>query len=191
MLKVAITGKPASGKSEVLEVFRKLGASCVSADDIVHQYLLSDPACIEELKKTLGSEIIVDDRIDRKKMACLVFSDPNRRLKVERIIHPRVRSKIMQVSKEADAQGAAVFAAEIPLLYEGGWDVDFDIVIAVEAPDAFCEQRFFGNDFAARAARFWPAEERRKKAHYVIENIGSLEELKKEATTLYSHVISG
>jgi dephospho-CoA kinase len=196
--RVAITGGIASGKSTVIEVFQKLGAYVVSADQITHQLLSSNTELIKQVISLLGNETLSDGCIDRKKVAKKVFNDPELLRKLEALIHPNVASEIVRLWNEVGkSQKYPLFVAEVPLLFEAGQDGWYDATCAVIAPDSFCKKRFCHasgydeGEYQRRASRQLTQAEKAKKAHFVIENIGSLDELKSKATTLYKQLTTG
>lgn len=123
---VAVTGGIGSGKSEVLKIIHSLGYPVFSADAIAHE-IYDDP---NVLKKTVQEfpECVVGQRIDRQKLADLVFCDELKRKKLEAITHPAIMQILFHKMEQASSE--FVFA-EVPLLFEGGYEKDFDAVIVV------------------------------------------------------------
>lgn len=182
--KIAVTGGLASGKTTVCDVFQELGAYVVSADQIVHQ-LLSKSAVIQKVEKLLGSQVVKDAKIKRDQVANLVFTNPTLLHKLEALMHPLVFKEIKNQYKKAIEKKATLFVAEVPLLFEAGFDSFFDQTVAVVAPENECEKRF-GKDYAQRMSRQLNPEHKAQKANYIIENLGSLEELKTKAKNLFT-----
>lgn len=133
MLKVAITGNIASGKSSVEGILRQKGYKVLDADFVVHE-LLED----ENIKKQVISafkdfDILEGNEISRKKLGQIVFKDEALRKKLESILHPFVKIEIEQFfEKEKNAKFAFV---SIPLLFEANLESMFDKIILVYADD--------------------------------------------------------
>lgn len=187
--KVAVTGGIASGKSTVTSFFQKFGAYVVSADQIVHQLLLSHTALINQVVSLLGDQILQNGCIDRKMMAEAVFKSPELLHKLEAILHPMVAAEITRQWNEARSTECPLFVAEVPLLFEAGQDSWYDVTIAVVCPEKVCKERFA--DYERRATLQWTQAQKAKKAKFIIENTGSLEELEAKCAALYTLLSTG
>ncbi len=191
--KIAVTGGLSAGKTTVCQIFKELGAYVVSADEIVHQLLSPGTATAQQVATLIGSDIISGNELDRKKIAAKVFSQPDLLVALEKILHPAVFDEIerryQQVSKD---KKHPLFIAEIPLLYEAEGEKYFDAVITVLAETDLCRQRFVeqthnpSQEFDKRMKRQIIPEIKAEKAHYTIENNGTLEQLKTSVKSLYS-----
>lgn len=186
MKKVAVTGGTASGKSTVCKVFQDLGAVAVDADAIVHELLSSDTDLGQQIIRLLGNEVLENGKLSRRRIADKVFKDPEILHALEKLLHPAVLHKIDQAYKRACESGKpGLFVAEIPLLYEIGADASYDAVIVVLSKES--RNRFSSDEeYDRRMKRQWRPDEKAKKADYVIQNDGSLDELKRKATELYN-----
>ena len=102
----------------------------------------------------------------------------------EKLLHPRV---LEEIEREYHQTRAPLFVAEVPLLFESGWEAYFDETILAVAPQEIRARRFMKKDFLLREERFWPDEEKRKRATHVIENVGTLEELKEHVQNLLTN----
>lgn len=182
--KVAVTGGLSCGKSSVCRFFKKFGSYTVSADEIVHQLLSPVTTIGQNIIKLFGNDIIINNQIDRSKIAQKVFNQPALLNSLERILHPAVQQEIVKHYEQAIKLGQAkLFVAEIPLLFEAGTENFYDVVITVIAKPDISEKRFqkaTGYDtaeFEKRSSRQMSLEEKAERADYIIENNGSLEEL--------------
>lgn len=196
--RVAVTGGIASGKSTVTEEFHKLGAYVVSADQITHQFLSFNKKIAKQVIDLLGNGILTDGCIDRKKVAKKVFTDQALLGQLEALIHPNVALEIERLWSEiAKTQKYSLFVAEVPLLFEAGHDNWYDEIIAVVANESLCRDRFCKlsgydeSEYNKRLSRQLSQTEKAKKANFVIENIGSLEELKTKAKALFKQLTTG
>lgn len=172
--KIAITGSLGSGKTTVCQLFKKYGAYCIDTDVIAHQLLSQNRHCIAEVVQEFGSDIVIKDKIDRSKLAGIVFADYNNLYKLERILHPRILKEI------ATAYGIAsrdkkfsFFVVEIPLLYEAIWEKYFDIIIYVDARLSLRRSRYNQralNFFSSREKRMSIISNKKNLSDYVIYN---------------------
>jgi dephospho-CoA kinase len=163
---VAITGGIGAGKSEALAAFARQGAATLSADDVVHDLIATDPEVRAALERRFGTT-------DRGAIAQVVFDEPAELDWLEALLHPRVRARTDAWLARA---GAPVAVVEIPLLYETGGEGRFDRVVVVTAPADVRRSRSSaagGN----REARLMPDSEKAARADYVFENSGSVDEL--------------
>ena len=188
--KIAVTGTVASGKSSVLEFFKELGAFIVDSDEIVRELLDPYSNIGKQIISRLGPEVVKSGRFDRRKMAEIVFNCPEQLKELESILHPAVLKIITDLHKEVEKrQTYRLFLAEIPLLFEIGAEQLFDQIITVKARPDIRRKRFMKSDFDARSSRQLSEEEKERHADYIIENNGSLEELKKKTFELYQLLI--
>lgn len=194
--KVAITGGLSCGKSSVCRIFKELGAYVVSADEIVHQLLASDTNLGHKVVDLLGTSILVDKRIDRSRVAQLVFQDSRKLQALETILHPAVYGEIEQQyqKQQGSNKKPPLFIAEVPLLFESDGDKRFDATVAVVANLEICFERFSQTtlsdreDFDQRVARQLPLLEKAVRADYVLINNGALTELEQPIRELYQEL---
>jgi dephospho-CoA kinase len=193
--KIAVTGGLAAGKTTVCQLFKKLGAYVISADEIVHQLLSPDTAVGQQIVRLLGSDVVSDQKLDRQKIAAQVFTQPDLLRALEKLIHPAVFDEIEhRYQKVSQEQRYSLFLAEIPLLYESEKEGQFDAVISVYAKPEVCKQRFMQQhhqpamEFELRMTRQLDPQYKAAKAQYKIENNGNFEQLKKNVQILYSQL---
>lgn len=193
--KVAVTGGLACGKSTVCRIFKNLGAHVVSADEVVHLLLSPETNLGKKVIELIGSDILIDHKIDRSKIAKKVFNQPKLLKELEGLLHPLVQEEIEKQYQQAlSKHTATLFVAEIPLLFEVGTEHFFDFTIAVLADPEVCLQRFktsTGNDdaeYRRRSEKQLSPEEKVRKADYVIYNNGSLELLQNAVNQLYDQL---
>lgn len=191
--KVAITGGLSCGKSSVCQYFKELGAHVVSADEIVHQLLIPTQPLGCQVVALLGQDIVVKGKIDRSIVAKKVFNDKALLRTLEEFMHPAVLDEIKKQYQHIKNQGnSPLFIAEIPLLFETGSEKFFDAAIAVLADSKTAMQRFMSatgydeNEYLKRMANQMPADEKAKRADYVIDNSGNKEELQKAVKNIYN-----
>jgi len=190
--KIAITGGIASGKSTVCQLFQKLGANVVSADAIAHELLNPQTNLGRQVIHTLGTDILQNGKIDRTLVARKVFKDPKLLRALEQLIHPEVLIEIRNRYEAASrARNGTLFVVEIPLLFEIGAESLFDYVIAVEADEATAKKRFEAagfepQEYERRMNRQIPQSVKSGKAHYTINNNGTLKDLEAQVKKVYA-----
>lgn len=186
MRKVAVTGSLATGKSTVCHLLQEYGAYVVDADKIVHQLLTLSSSIGQQVIKLLGTDVITNNQIDRKKISKIVFSNPEKLKALESILHPAVRLEIQrQFEAVKDNASYRFFVAEVSLLYEARMQDDFDTVIAVISDAKIARQRAVDKEAFDQRSRFQlPQTIKQAKADYVIVNQGDLTALKAEIKKL-------
>lgn len=181
-LNVGLTGNIGSGKSAVTQLFAERGAAVIDADALARA-ATEDPAVLHELAATFGEDIVRDGKLARAQLAVVVFNNPEARAELNAIIHP-------WVGREREARTAAlaawtpppaVIVHDVPLLFEVGLDTEMDKVIVVDAPlelrvaRASARSGLTEAEVRARDAAQLPLAEKVRRADFVIENSGSLE----------------
>ena len=171
MLKVALTGGIATGKSYVLARLRERGIPTIEADDIVHEALAPGTATTNAIVTRFGGVLKPDGSIDRRVLAAKVFTDPESRLQVEAIVHPVVYAHIKEWYETLDRP---IGVASIPLLYETRREGDFDFVAVTLCSPEQQLQRLLERDGISeddarqRIQSQMPGEEKARRANFVI-----------------------
>lgn len=195
MLTVAITGNIASGKSEVARRFARHDALLLDSDSIVRDITAPSTPAFAEILRRWGPQVVaLDGGLDRATLRRIVFSDPAELLELERIVHPRVLAELERRLEMARAAGERIVVCEIPLLFERGLEDRFDRVVLVEAPERTRLERLEARGIAEPEARRimatqLPPEAVRDRAHYVIANEGSIEELAARADRVWEALL--
>jgi dephospho-CoA kinase len=183
MLKVALTGGIATGKSYVLEQFRRRGVPCLDADELAHGVLAAGTEATAAIAARFGADILAPDgSVDRKKLGPIVFADQSARRELEAIVHPAVRRAIEAGLRAFERMGDAPLAVvDIPLLYENNRERFFDRVIATVCSlelqlQRMAERGIRGADARRRLASQLPGAEKAARADFVIQTDGSFQE---------------
>jgi len=186
-LSVAITGLPASGKSTVLEEFRRAGFETVDADELARKEFYKS-SNLKKIKKIFGT-------VDRKEIAARIFSDGFLKKKLERIIHPGVIKGLKLLARRAKTQ-KKFFAAEVPLLFEKKLERIFDISVAVFSISSDCLNRILGKKGigAPKIARLMikshlPSSEKARRADFVLMNKSGIKSLRLRARKIAESLI--
>ena len=190
MLKVGLTGSIGTGKSTVASIFKELGAYVIDADEVVHK-LLKRKDIKEKIRKEFGDVFTPEGEIDRKKLASIVFNNPEKKKKLEQILHPEVFKEIEKFFKQVEEKDPnAVAIADVPLMIETGSYKNYYPVIVVYAPPEVQLERLIKRgmdkeDALKRIKSQMPIEEKIKYADIVIDNTGSLQDLRKKVEEVY------
>lgn len=194
MLRVGLTGGIASGKSQVSRRLVELGAVLVDADVLAREAVEPGSEGLAEIVRAFGPGVLTDDgALNRAALGAIVFADPEKRALLNSIVHPRVRALAAEIV--AAAPEDAVVVQDIPLLVETGQAGNFDLVVVVDAPDAVRVRRLGERnglsveEAMARIGAQATREERLAAAHHVIENHGSLDDLRRAVDSLWRDVL--
>ncbi len=182
MLKVALTGGIATGKSYVLDALRTRGVPCLDADALAHGVMAPGTEASAAIATRFGDVLTPDGGIDRAKLGPIVFADPAARRELEAIVHPAVYRAIAAGLRAFELVERPPFAvADIPLLFESGHERDFDRIMATVCAESTqrTRLRLRGLSDAAidqRLSAQWPAQEKASRAHIVISTDGAFAE---------------
>lgn len=188
-----LTGGIASGKSTVAQMFRELGAHIIDADQVGHEMLLSSSAAFPDLLVAFGRGVLNSaGNIDRSKLGPLVFADPARLHQLNNIVHPRIIERTSQMAAAHCAENSgAVVIVDAALIYETGIPGRFvKTIVAWCQPDQQIERLMAKTGLSReeaglRIACQMPADEKRRRADFVIDCSGSLEETSRQVEALF------
>lgn len=193
-MRVGLTGGVASGKSSVSAILRELGAVIVDADALAREVVEPGTPGLRAVVAEFGPEVLTGDgRLDRPRLGTLVFADPARRAALEAIVHPLVRARAAELEQGAPAGGVVVH--DIPLLVETGQAGDFDAVVVVDVPEelqvarAVRERGWSEDEARARVAAQASRPDRLAVATYVVDNTGTLEDLRHRVTEVFAELV--
>jgi dephospho-CoA kinase len=182
MLRVALTGGAATGKSYVLDQFRRAGIPCLVADDLAHGVTAAGTEATAAIAARFGADVIAaDGSVDRSSLGAIVFADPAARRDLEAIVHPAVYRAIQVGLRAFEKSGDPLAVVEIPLLYESGHAGDFDRVIVTVCSDERQLSRLMGRGLTEARARQViaaqkPTEEKAALADFVVRTDGEKSE---------------
>ncbi|HNW26770.1 MAG TPA: dephospho-CoA kinase, partial [Candidatus Gastranaerophilaceae bacterium] len=183
MIKVAITGNIASGKTAVEEILRKKGYQVLDTDDISHT-LLEDKKVKEQIISEFEKfDIVENNEISRHKLGKIVFTDIKLRKKLEEILHPLIKKEIRRFFRQCESKGEKIAFVSVPLLFEVNMQKLFDKIVLVHADTQFRLQRLVSrNNLTIEQAKNrikiqMPQDEKLKLSDYVIYNNKTSKEL--------------
>lgn len=190
MIKVALVGNIASGKSTVEEILQQSDYLVLDTDRVCHKLLENNSEIIE----AFSSYDILDDNqnISREKLGKIVFSNPTLKTKLESILHPQIRKEIINFFDENKSQ-KIVFVA-IPLLFEANMQDLFDKILFVYTNDEIRLERLIArNHYTKEYAQIrlnsqLSQDEKIKKSDYVIYNNSTKDELKEEVIKVLEQI---
>jgi dephospho-CoA kinase len=194
MFRVALTGGIASGKSMVAAELAARGAIIIDADVLAREVVEPGTPALAAIIDRFGEQVVTEGRLDRPRLAQLVFADPLARRDLERIVHPAVRVRAAELERAAGPDAIVVHV--IPLLVETGQQRDFDLVVTVDVDHETQIQRLMARDGFTRAeaesrvAAQATRADRKIAAHVVVDNTGSVTQLREQIDALWAGLSS-
>ncbi len=188
---LGLTGGIASGKTTVSRIFKELGIKVVDADKIARDVSEQDDI-VKRLLDTFGEEILIGNKIDRKKLREIIFRDKHNVEKINRIIHPRVIEVFQGERDRVKKDEIIIF--DIPLLFESGLEYLCDEILVVATDKELQIKRIIGRDKTSREdalkiiSHQMDADKKIELANYVIYNNRGLDELREEVKKFHERV---
>ena len=194
---IGLTGGYGSGKSTVAGFLAELGAAVIDADKVGHDVFKPGTEAWREVVGTFGQGIIsTDGTIDRRKLSKIIFRDPDARVRLNHIMHPRIRERVKALIEEYEKAGADIVVIEAPLLLEAGWKSRVDEVWVTSIPQAAVVRRLREqkgtpeSESLARIGAQLSDEDRINQADVVIYTDCTLDELKDRVVDLWNELRS-
>jgi dephospho-CoA kinase len=191
MLRLGLTGGIASGKTAVAAMLREMGFAVLDADSLAHKLIEPGEAAYDQVVAEFGPAIIdSDNRINRAKLAAIVFADAAKLARLNAIVHPLVETAVHRQFAEWSRNGTRDAAfVEAALLVEAGYQKDLDgLVITWCRPEQQLERLrargFSDEDARRRIAAQMPVADKRRYATERIDCSGSLEDTRKQVEVL-------
>jgi dephospho-CoA kinase len=179
---VGLTGGIGSGKSAVLSVFSSQGVPCYQSDSSAKKLMHQDPELINQIKALFGDDLYEGEKLNRGKLAEVVFADKSKLESLNAIVHPRVKEDFQLFLSQ---QNADYVIKEAAILFETGGAEDCDVTILVTAPEDLRIERVMKREkskvelIKSRMRHQWSDEKKIPMADYVINNIDWDKTLKK------------
>ena len=198
MLRVGLTGGLASGKSLVGRALADLGCLLIQADELGRQVEEPGGEAYEGIVKEFGKEILtLQGAIDRRRLAALVFHEPERLKRLNALVHPPVKARERQLQEDfARRHPDGIAVTEAAILVETGTYREYDkLIVAVCRPEQQIERAMSRDGLTRkevmdRVRRQMPLEEKRKHADYVIDTSGSKEDTLAQTRAVYNSLRS-
>lgn len=184
---IGLTGGIGSGKTTIAKYFESLGVPVYIADDEAKK-LMHTTAVASQIKSAFGAKVFTDDIPDRKKLAAVVFNDPEKLKVLNGIIHPAVSRHFEEWVKRYENNKFVI--KEAAILFESGSYKDCDAVVLVTAPKDVRVKRVMQRDSATkesvleRMANQWDDDKKKEMSTYIIENI-EIDLAKKQAFEIF------
>ncbi len=187
---IGITGGLATGKTTVADMFVQKGAVKIDADRIAHGLLKEDQKIRDKVIDAFGEGILTGGKIDRKKLANIVFKDKDKLKKLTNILHPRI---IENIKERIEKEGDKIIVIDAPLLMEAGLEEMMDVIIVVKAERHTQIKRAVNRGISEEEAEAiiknqMPLSEKIKKADYVIDNEEKIEKIKEGVERIWQNV---
>ncbi len=192
MLRVALTGGIATGKTHCLRRFAELGAATIDADALARDAVAPGSPGLAAVVEHFGGRVLAPDgSLDRPALGRIVFADPKARAALEAIIHPEVYRRIRDWLANLPG-GTPLGIADIPLLFETGHNHDFDVVIVAacdpeeQVRRVMARDRLSDAEARARLAAQWPIAEKVARASRVIWTDRGFDETNRQVAEIHS-----
>ncbi len=188
-----LTGGVASGKSTVARMFEELGAKVIDADRIGHELLGSTQPPYNEIVRRFGKEVLdASGEIDRRRLGAIVFSDAAKLRELNAILHPRIIERVEAEAQRYRAQDPrAVILVDAALIFEAGIGSRFTKLLVAWCPPEMQIERLMAKAGLSRkkaeqrVASQISSDEKRRRADYVIDCSGSLEDTREQVERLF------
>lgn len=197
MIRIGVFGLIGSGKTEVSRIFEEKGAYVISADEIGREVVDTRPDVLEALKREFGTEIVDGNgNLRRRELGKRIFASEEDRKKLDSIVHPPLLDRLQELMDEAEREcDSDMLVVDAALILNWGIEGDFDYLICVTASKERQLERLLSAGFTEKEARDRigsqiPRERQAAAADFVIENDGSLDDLRQMAETLYDEISS-
>jgi dephospho-CoA kinase len=193
-----MTGGIATGKSTVAKMFAELGVDIIDADLIAREVVEPGTVGWTRVRQAFGDRVLLEPEgpLDRTALASIIFGDVGKRQELNRIVHPLIYRNMGRKCLRSLFRGHPWVLLDLPLLYESGYMIPFlSKVIVVSCPeDMQLERLMKRNDLTreaavARIGAQMALEEKCKKAHFVINNSGDIEETRDQAKAIHEQLM--
>lgn len=194
---LGLTGGIASGKSTVAAMLRERGVTVIDADLIAREVVEVGKPAYNGIVKYFGTSVLDETgALNRAVLGEIIFSDREKRMVLNEIVHPEVRKEMRLQATLAQERGERLVFMDIPLLYESKLTYMVDRVVVVYVPESvqfirLMERDEFDEEQAKKRLRAqMNIEEKRKLANYVIDNQGSRSDTQKQLDDLVTSLLA-
>ena len=197
MLLVGLTGNIGSGKSTVAQLLSERGATIIDADVLARRAVEQGTPAYASIVERWGTSILAaDGLIDRAALRRIVFSEPQELEQLNAIVHPEVERMLGALVQQARQRGDRMVVCDIPLLFERRMTDAFDRILLVDAPRPVRLERLVRErglretEAMAMIVAQMPAELKRARADFVIDNVGTLTQLDQRVAEVWSALLT-
>jgi dephospho-CoA kinase len=194
LLTIGLCGGIGAGKSAVAQAFARLGCAVWDADGEARAMLATDE--IRQTLTTWWGDAILNPQgmVDRRAVARIVFSDPDERLRLEALIHPRLARRRERAMAHARERGVAAFVIDAPLLFEANLDPLCDVIVYVDASfrtrlDRVRRYRQWdASELRSREKSQLPLDDKRARSQYMVQNNGDVADVEDQVEALFYQI---
>ncbi len=190
---IGLTGGIATGKSSVAEILRQQGVPVVDADEVARLVVAKGSRGLEQVAMEFGETVLSEDgSLDRAALGKIVFGDAKKLALLEGLLHPLIRTHVDQVKLDLEKRGHVLAVYDVPLLFEKQMESMFESIIVVSCrPEQQVERlmkrmKLSEAEAKHRIGQQLKLEDKVKKADFVIDNSGPVENLERQVTALIS-----
>jgi dephospho-CoA kinase len=189
---IALTGGIGMGKSAAAEILRERGVPVVDTDQLAYKLTEPGEPALQEIRKKFGAGIVASDgRLQRDRLAEIVFADASERARLEAILHPRIKRLWREQVRTWRDENRPLAVVMIPLLFETHAEVDFDKVLCIACSAVTQRQRLLARGWTDRGieqrnAAQLPIDQKIARSDFVIWNEGRLDVMKEQLSRVIS-----
>jgi dephospho-CoA kinase len=188
---IGLVGGMGSGKSLVAAELARRGGQVISGDQLGHE-ALQQPLIRAQVKQRWGTGVFDEgENVDRRKLGLRVFSDARERKALEALVFPFIERRITEEIAAAEQHPGTVFLVlDAAIMLEAGWNKHCERIVYVDAPRSIRAQRlarqrgWTEKDLETREQAQWPADEKKTRADFVIDNSGAPETITEQVNRL-------
>lgn len=194
MIIIGLTGNIASGKSAVSALLKKWGACVIDMDEVAKEIQSHNETVLNKIKETFGESIVKDNKIIRKKLGEIVFSDKKELKKLNEIMIPVMTEKLKEIIEEKKKQGVKILVIDAAILFEAKWDKFAQEVWVVYTPKKLQIERLIKREHIKedealkRIESQMDIKEKIKRADVVIDNSKSFAYTKEKVWKLWKRI---
>jgi dephospho-CoA kinase len=196
MLLIGLTGNIGSGKSTVAQLLSERGATIIDADVLARRAVEQGTSAYSAIVERWGTSILsADGLIDRAALRRIVFSEPAELEQLNAIVHPEVERMRIALVEQARQRGDRLVVCDIPLLFERNLTAGYDRIVLVDAPRPVRLERLVRErglretEAMEMIVAQMPAELKRARADFVIDNVGTLTQLDQRVTEVWTALL--
>jgi dephospho-CoA kinase len=195
MIIIGLTGNIASGKSVVSRFLKKLGADIVDVDQLAKKVQSKNVnGVIDKMKEVFGKEIVLNGKVDRKRLGSIVFSDKEKLNKLNEVMIPVMTKVVKKIIEEKRVSGVKVLVVDAAILFEASWGKIVDTVWVVYIPKKLQLERLMKRENIGRGEALrriesqMPISEKIKRTDVVIDNSGDFSQMESQILELWKKI---